>query len=99
MVKKQKYVSLLALGLGVSTILAACGGNGDTADSSATSSSTAGGAEDNFTVAMVTDIGGVDDKSFNQSAWEGLVAWAKRTAKKKGLMDTIISNQMPIRNL
>ena len=27
MVKKQKYVSLLALGLGVSTILAACGGN------------------------------------------------------------------------
>ena len=65
MVKKQKYVSLLALGLGVSTILAACGGNGDTADSSATGSSTAEGTEDNFTIAMVTDVGGVDDKLFN----------------------------------
>ena len=25
----------------------------------------------------VTDIGGVDDRSFNQSAWEGLEAWGK----------------------
>ena len=25
--------------------------------------------------AIVTDTGGVDDKSFNQSAWEGLQAW------------------------
>ena len=94
MVKKQKYVSLLALGLGVSTILAACGGNGDTGDSSATSSSTAGGTEDNFTVAMVTDIGGVDDKSFNQSAWEGLVAWGEENSKEKGIdgYDYIQSN-------
>ena len=94
MVKKQKYVSLLALGLGVSTILAACGGNGDTADSSATGSSTAGGTEDNFTIAMVTDIGGVDDKSFNQSAWEGLVAWGEENGKVKGIdgYDYIQSN-------
>lgn len=28
-------------------------------------------------VALVTDTGGVDDKSFNQSAWEGLQAWGK----------------------
>lgn len=27
--------------------------------------------------AIVTDTGGVDDKSFNQSAWEGLQAWGK----------------------
>lgn len=26
---------------------------------------------------IVTDTGGVDDKSFNQSAWEGLQAWGK----------------------
>ncbi|WP_319471946.1 BMP family protein [uncultured Trichococcus sp.] len=92
--KKQKYVSLLALGLSVSTILAACGGNGDTADSSATGSGTAGGTEDNFTIAMVTDVGGVDDKSFNQSAWEGLVAWGEENGKEKGIdgYDYIQSN-------
>jgi len=36
--------------------------------------------------AIVTDTGGVDDKSFNQSAWEGLQAWGKEhnLAKDKG---------------
>ena len=28
----------------------------------------------NFSVAMVTDVGGVDDKSFNESAWNGVKA-------------------------
>jgi basic membrane protein A len=52
------------------------------------------GTEDNFTVAMVTDIGGVDDKSFNQSAWEGLVAWGEENSKEKGIdgYDYIQSN-------
>ncbi|TWT12353.1 BMP family protein [Streptococcus sp. sy004] len=34
-------------------------------------------------VAMVTDTGGVDDKSFNQSAWEGLQAWGKENGLSK----------------
>lgn len=38
----------------------------------------------NFTVAMVTDVGGVDDKSFNQSAWEGLERWGKDNNVTKG---------------
>ena len=29
-----------------------------------------------FTVGLVTDLGGVDDKSFNQSAWEGVLRYA-----------------------
>ncbi|MGT2912607.1 BMP family protein [Streptococcus tangpeifui] len=33
--------------------------------------------------AIVTDTGGVDDKSFNQSAWEGLQAWGKENKLKK----------------
>lgn len=33
--------------------------------------------EDTFTVAMVTDVGGIDDKSFNQSAWKGLQEFGK----------------------
>lgn len=34
-----------------------------------------------FKVAMVTDVGGVNDQSFNQSAWEGL----KRAKKELGM--------------
>lgn len=33
---------------------------------------------------MVTDVGGVDDKSFNQSAWEGLQAFGEENALEKG---------------
>ena len=42
----------------------------DTSDEQATDSA-------DFKVGMVTDVGGVDDKSFNQSAWEGLKAWGE----------------------
>jgi basic membrane protein A len=34
------------------------------------------GADSEFRVAMVTDQNGIDDRSFNQSAWEGLQDWA-----------------------
>ena len=37
-----------------------------------------------FSVAMVTDVGGVDDKSFNQSAWEGLQEFGEENGLKKG---------------
>jgi basic membrane protein A len=30
-----------------------------------------------YEIALVTDIGDIDDKSFNQGAWEGLVAYAE----------------------
>jgi len=34
-------------------------------------------AETTFKVAMVTDVGDIDDKSFNQGTWEGIVEWAE----------------------
>lgn len=34
-------------------------------------------AEDTYELALVTDVGTIDDKSFNQGAWEGLVAYAE----------------------
>lgn len=62
--------------------LAACGGgkgpakDGDKKD---------GGKKDaEHSVAIVTDIGGIDDKSFNQSAWEGLTEWGKENKLEKG---------------
>lgn len=69
-------MGLLALGLGVSLTLAACGGNGN--------KDSGKGDKAVHTAAMVTDVGGVDDKSFNQSAWEGLQEWGNKNDLKKG---------------
>ena len=38
-------------------------------------------------LALITDIGTIDDKSFNQGAWEGLVKYAE----EKGISTSIIS--------
>ena len=35
------------------------------------------GKSDKIKVGMVTDVGGVNDKSFNQTSWEGLQALAE----------------------
>ncbi len=34
-------------------------------------------AAEGYEIALITDIGTIDDKSFNQGAWEGVVAYAK----------------------
>lgn len=34
-------------------------------------------AKETFEIAMITDIGSIDDKSFNQGTWEGVVAFAE----------------------
>ena len=72
------------LGLGLVAVaalgLAACGNRSSrNADSASTS-------DVKTKAAIVTDTGGVDDKSFNQSAWEGLQAWGKEhnLSKDKG---------------
>ncbi|ALI32020.1 BMP family lipoprotein [Weissella cibaria] len=44
----------------------------------------ASGESDKTSVALVTDGGGVDDKSFQQSAWEGLKKWGKENGVKQG---------------
>lgn len=42
-------------------------------------------AQEDFSVIMITDQGGVDDKSFNQSAWEGIEAWGNDNGKERGV--------------
>lgn len=79
--KNRKFLISFVLLLSVSMLLAACGGD-DSKDDKKTSDN--GAEETNFTAAMVTDVGGVDDKSFNQSAWEGLQAWGKEHNLEKG---------------
>ncbi|PSL42080.1 nucleoside-binding protein [Planomicrobium soli] len=79
---KRKFGLGLSLMLATGTMLTACGSSNE---GSSTSGSSEGGEEANeFSVAMVTDVGGVDDKSFNQSAWEGLQQFGEENGLKKG---------------
>ncbi|MBR2044905.1 MAG: BMP family ABC transporter substrate-binding protein [Agathobacter sp.] len=63
----KKLVSLLLAVAMVATCLVGCGGGNDTP----------GGAAAGYEIALVTDKGNIDDKSFNQGAWEGVVAYAE----------------------
>ncbi|XJZ28558.1 BMP family protein [Bacillota bacterium Lsc_1132] len=74
--KKRKLGLALSLVLAAGTLLGACGKSNDNAAN--------GGKGKTFTVGMVTDIGGIDDKSFNQSAWKGLQDFGKENNLKKG---------------
>lgn len=67
--------ALAVVGLG----LTACS-NSQSKDGNKSSSS-----KENISAALVTDVGGVDDKSFNQSGWEGLQRWGKKNGLKKGV--------------
>ena len=46
--------------------------------------------ENAVSVAMVTDTGGVDDKSFNQSAWKGIQEYGKENGLTKAMVVTTI---------
>ena len=76
---KRKYGLALSLVLAAGTLLGACG-----TDKEEKTNSTGGGNETDFSLAMVTDVGGVDDKSFNQSAWEGIKQFGEDNGLEKG---------------
>ncbi|WP_047981214.1 BMP family lipoprotein [Ornithinibacillus contaminans] len=81
--KKLSFLLVLILGLGL--FLAACGTSDDEEGNNADNDSTGSDeAASDFSVGMVTDIGGVDDKSFNQSAWEGLKAFGSQHGFTEG---------------
>ncbi len=70
--------------LAAGTMLAACGTDEEAADPVDGGEGEATGEASDFSVAMVTDVGGVDDKSFNQSAWEGLQLFGEDNGLEKG---------------
>lgn len=70
--KKRKLGLLISSVVAASAVLAACGDDNGGSD------------KDNFSIAMVTDVGGVDDKSFNESAWNGVKEWGKAQKLTKG---------------
>jgi len=65
----MRIVSILAVG-GLMAGLAACGDA--PASSGGSGDSSAAPAAGTYKACMVTDIGGIDDRSFNASAWKGL---------------------------
>jgi len=64
MLKSLKVLSALIVAV---SLLVSCGKKADTQTPAADST-----AVKTLKVAMVTDVGGINDQSFNQSAWEGL---------------------------
>ncbi|MDO5712593.1 MAG: BMP family ABC transporter substrate-binding protein [Micrococcales bacterium] len=86
----------VALAAAAGLTLTACGGSTGTsnsgADGGSTGSATAPSGDcssaEVFCVGLVTDMGKVDDKSFNQSAWEGVQAAAKETGAQTKYIET-----------
>ena len=79
---KRKFGLALSMVLAASTILGACGGEKE--EGSDTKGDGGDKAASEFSIAMVTDTGGVDDKSFNQSAWTGIQEFGKANNLEKG---------------
>ncbi|WP_107947824.1 BMP family lipoprotein [Lysinibacillus parviboronicapiens] len=82
--KKRKFGLVLSSVLAASAILGACGAKDDKDKENDNASTGDKNTEEAFSIAMVTDVGGVDDKSFNQSAWEGVQAYGKEHGLSKG---------------
>ena len=95
---------VLALGLVASMVmsLAACGGSNTKTTQQAETTTAAAEettvaaetpaaeteAKANFSVAMITDTGGINDLSFNQSAWEGLQALSDETGAEVNYIES-----------
>ena len=69
--KLKKIATIAMAGIMTASFLTGCGSNTE---------SKADGA-DKITVAMVSDVAGINDQSYNQSAWEGL----ERAKKELGI--------------
>lgn len=64
---KKKLISLAMVAVLLIGMLAACGQSNSGGDQP---------AGDTFELALITDVGTIDDKSFNQGSWEGLAKYA-----------------------
>ena len=79
---KHSAWATAALAVSASVVIAACGSSHTSAPAAGASSPTAtsgttAAAAGKFLGCMVTDTGGIDDRSFNASAWAGMQAAAK----------------------
>jgi basic membrane protein A and related proteins len=98
---KHSALATAALAVSATLVIAACGSSHSTAASSSTTSSTSssntGASSAKFLGCMVTDTGGIDDRSFNASSWEGMEAAASADPNitVKYLQSTTQSDYVP----
>ncbi len=64
--------------------LTACGAKDNTGEENTSTENEVEVTEegDEFSIALVTDTGGIDDKSFNQGTWEGIENFSEETGAK-----------------
>ncbi|MDR3593531.1 BMP family ABC transporter substrate-binding protein, partial [Clostridium sp.] len=74
----KKIIALLMTTMIMGT-MAGCGSTSGTKTADQGTTNT----EKEYKVAMVTDTGGVNDQSFNQSSWEGLQSFEKNNQGAK----------------
>lgn len=75
----MKKLTALVLSLAMVFSLAACGGGSDptpTPEAPSDSSEPVAPPSGDIEIALVTDVGNIDDKSFNQASWEGVKEYA-----------------------
>ena len=92
---KKIVAIILALGMMASVTACSSGSSSPSQASSAAASSEEASSEasgegksSDFKAAMVTDTGGVNDQSFNQSSWEGLQSLNKDTGAKVSYLES-----------
>lgn len=83
MKKALSLILVLAMVLSVATLFAGC----------------ESAKETTFEIALITDVGTIDDKSFNQGSWEGIVQYATESGKSykyyqptEATTDTLLTN-------
>lgn len=76
----KKIVGLLLAISMMAVVVTGCG---------STESNKGGEVAKDSSVMMVADVGGVNDQSYNQGAWEGIQAFEKETGTKVAFIETI----------
>lgn len=72
----MKKFGLSILSVALAMTMAACSGTTTTSQSGSDSSSMSSMATNTAELALITDVGTIDDKSFNQGSWDALVKYA-----------------------
>lgn len=80
-VKMKKRIIALLMATTLVLSLSACGSKNETKPETETTT-------ENYKAGMVTDTGGVNDQSFNQSAWEGLQNLSKSTGAEVSYLES-----------
>lgn len=77
---RKKILAIMMMAV-MAVSMTACGSKGDNSSNSGKNEPevTDSASKSDFKASMVTDTGGVNDQSFNQSSWEGLLSFKEKT--------------------